>query len=69
MLMTYAQFCRIVTRAGGIGCTNREFIRAAHSLLSKVGRSLEHRNARHTWIRSGLMYLNDSRDLVARYRL
>lgn len=69
MQMPYSQYLRIETLAGGVGCTNREFIRSAHSLLVKVGRSRAQRDARHAWIRSGLAYLDDSRDVVHRLRL
>ena len=41
--MTYGQYCRIETKAGGVGCSDREFIRAAlyggfltHGALSRA---------------------------------
>lgn len=56
MQMTWAQFQRIETLAGGIAATNRAFIRAAHSRLSREGKARRNREARHAWIRSGLAY-------------
>lgn len=57
--MTFAQYCRIETAAGGISCTARQFIRAAHALLSDEGRGFAARSARHKWIRAGLAIRRD----------
>lgn len=54
--MTFAQYLRIETIAGGVGCTDRAFIKALHSRLSDRGKTREHRDWRHTLIRAGLEY-------------
>lgn len=59
--MTFAQYCRIETAAGGVHCTNREFIRAARALLSTDGKARAQRKARHMWIRDGLDQLESAR--------
>lgn len=60
--MIYSQYCRIETRAGGLGCTNVEFIRAAHkSLLSQSRFHHLYRADRHAWLREGLALLEKSR--------
>lgn len=59
--MQYAQYKRIETKAGGISATNREFIKAAHSVLSKQGKSRNCRINRHEWLRDGLLLLTTSR--------
>jgi len=58
--MTFAQFCRIETTAGGCLCTHREFIKAAHGLLSTDGKSRFFRDERHAWLREGLQMLDKS---------
>ena len=67
--MMYLQYQRIESVAGGITCTPREFVKAAHSKLSKVGKRAEHREARHLWLREGLKYLSDAKGFVRAYRL
>ena len=57
--MNDAQYMRIETLAGGLGCGNRAFIKAAHTLLSPLGRSRYRREVRHSWLREGLAKLND----------
>ena len=47
--------------AGGVACTNTQFIRAAHTTLSALGKSAQHREWRHKWLRDGLNYLDNSR--------
>ena len=59
--MTFGQYCRIETAAGGVTCSNRDFIRAAHTLLSGEGKSRARRGARHIWLRDGLDQLESSR--------
>lgn len=54
--MMYAQYCRIESAAGGVACTEREFIRACHGVLSPSGKSHERREWRHEWINEGLDY-------------
>ena len=59
--MTFAQYCRIETAAGGVRCSSRDFIRAARALLSCEGKSRAMRNARHIWLRDGLDQLENAR--------
>jgi len=54
--MPFSQFIRIETIAGGTMATNREFIKAAHSRLSKAGKSARSRKWRHAWLRAGLAH-------------
>jgi hypothetical protein len=59
-MMTYAQHLRILQRSSGrghVGVSRREYVRAAHGLLNKHGKSAAARHARHAWIRAGLEYL------------
>ena len=56
--MTSAQYMRIERKAGGKGCTCRQFIKACHTFLSAKGKSREMRETRHQWIREGLERLN-----------
>jgi len=58
--MTYGQYLRLETMAGGVGCTDKQFIAASHSAI-KNKYSRKERDARHAWIREGLAYLNKSR--------
>jgi hypothetical protein len=58
--MPYSQYLRLETIAGGVGCTNKQFIAACHSML-KNKYSRKERDARHAWMRDGLEYLNKSR--------
>ena len=60
--MMYAQYCRLESKAGGVSCTPREFIRACLSVLKKKSRySRTFRHQRHQWIRSGLAMRLDAR--------
>ncbi len=53
--MMFGQYCRIESRAGGVGCTEREFIRAALSMINKESRrSRDLRIPRRAWLRDGL---------------
>ena len=58
--MTYGQYLRLETMAGGVGCTDKQFIAACHSVL-KNKFSRDERDDRHRFIRNGLEYLNKSR--------
>ena len=60
--MQFSQYCRIETAAGGVGCTPRQFIKAAHGLLSPKGKNRQSREARHAWLREGLAMLGGARD-------
>ena len=62
--MMYAQYLRIERKAGGISCTNRDFITAAHTILSTEGKSSAMRKVRHCWLKAGMIYLINSRGLV-----
>ena len=60
--MFNAQYLRVERQAGGVGCTNAEFIRSAHTLLLKQSRFHHiHRAQRHAWLREGLALLEESR--------
>ena len=52
--MMQSQYMRVESKAGGVACTNREFIRTAHTVLSKAGKSLAMKKRRHRWLREGL---------------
>lgn len=53
--MMTSTYLRIETRAGGLGASPREFVRAAHkSLRPEVRRSFAHRSARHQFLRDVL---------------
>jgi hypothetical protein len=52
--MLFSQYCRIESKLGGIGSTDREFIRAALKLITAKARRRPMRAARHEWLRSGL---------------
>jgi len=54
--MNFAQYVRIETLAGGLGCSDRAFIKALHSRLSTEGKNRENRDWRHQLIREGLAY-------------
>jgi hypothetical protein len=58
--MLYSQYLRLETLAGGVGCTDKQFIAACHTYLKNKFSRAE-RDARHAWIRDGLAYLNKSR--------
>ncbi len=60
--MMFGQYCRIEARAGGVICTEREFIRAALSMIKPKSRfAREHREQRHQWLREGLALRLDAR--------
>jgi hypothetical protein len=61
MIMTFSQYCRIETAAGGTRCTNRQFIYAALQLVHDGGMRHEWRDMRHQWIKSGLYILEQNR--------
>jgi len=64
--MMFGQYCRIESRAGGVACTEREFIRAALSMIKKNARfgpiACEYRTGRHMWLRQGLEMRLKARD-------
>ncbi len=64
--MTFTQYCLIENKLGGIGSTDRQFIRQAHKAINKKARRARHaREARHQWLRSGL---DQKRAAEATYR-
>jgi len=64
--MMFGQYCRIESKAGGVACSEREFVRACLSMIKKRSRyAREFRTDRHVWIRSGLAMRVDAR---AEYR-
>ena len=62
--MTFGQYCRAEHAAGGVRCSNREFIRAARRVLSPYGKSREVRQQRQEWLRDGLKKLATNRLIV-----
>jgi hypothetical protein len=65
-MMFYSQYLRVEKQAGGVGCTDAEFIRSAHTLLLKRSRFHHiHRAQRHAWLREGLALLAQSRAMYA----
>ena len=63
--MTFAQYLKIETSLGGIGCTDKQFIQACHDyMLPQARRHNIYREARHSFIRDGLTYLNKARNLA-----
>jgi len=68
--MTFAQYLKIETSLGGIGCTNRQFIRACLDyILPQAKHHRLYRDARHAFIRDGLEYLDTARKLAFGNRL
>ena len=63
--MTFAQYLRIETSLGGVGCTNKQFIRGCLDfILPQAKHHHLYRTARHLFIRDGLAYLNKARGLA-----
>lgn len=69
MSMTFGQYQRIETAAGGIHCTAREFVKAARELIHDEGMGHEYRALRHVWLRSGLHMLKAQQHWVEEARL
>ena len=67
--MMYSQYCRIETKAGGVRCTDRAFVRACHTKLRASGKTREKRTIRHEWIREGLAIHHNEQDFVRKHRL
>ena len=67
--MIYSQYLRLETKAGGAACTDKQFIKACHTVLSDHGKSYKERMDRHNWIKQGLSLLNQVRkNLTAHYK-
>ena len=63
--MTFNQYLRIETSLGGMGCTNKQFIRGCLDfILPQAKHHHLYRTARHLFIRDGLVYLNKARRLA-----
>ena len=63
--MTFKQYCRIERSLGGVGCTDKQFIRACLDfILPQAKHHHLYRTARHLFIRDGLAYLNKARRLA-----
>ena len=56
--MQFAQYKRIESKAGGVHCTAKEFVKAAHTCLSLYGKGRQARKNRHEWLRGGFALLN-----------
>lgn len=54
--MNFEQYVRIEALAGGLGCTDRAFIKALRSRMPAEGRNRANREWRHNLIRAGLAY-------------
>lgn len=65
--MFITQYYRVESKAGGVSCTNREFIKAAHTILNKKGKTRAMRDQRHAWLRSGLAHLASARTVALRF--
>ena len=63
--MTFNQYLRIETSLGGVGCTDKQFIRGCLDFILPQARHHHiYRTARHLFIRDGLAYLNKARRLA-----
>jgi len=54
--MLYSQYLRIQTNAGGISASNRQIIKAVHSMLTAPALTHYHRTNRHTIINMALQH-------------
>ena len=65
LIMTFAQYLRIETSLGGIGCTDKQFIKAClEYMLPQARHHHIYRKGRHSFIRDGLAYLWKAQDLA-----
>ena len=63
--MTFNQYLRIETSLGGVGCTDKQFIRGCLDFILPQARHHHiYRTARHLFIRDGLVYLNKARRIA-----
>ena len=63
--MTFNQYLKIEASLGGVGCTDKKFIRACLDFILPQARHHHlYRTARHLFIRDGLAYLNKARRLA-----
>lgn len=61
IMITFSQYCRIETAAGGVFCSDREFIKAARALFHDGAMHHEWRARRHAFLRRGIAMLHESR--------
>ena len=54
--MLYSQYLRIQTKAGGLGASNRQIIKAVHSMLTAPALTYHNRANRHTIINMALQH-------------
>jgi hypothetical protein len=54
----YSQYLRIQTKAGGIGASNRQIIKAVHSMLKPSALTHNSRENRHKIIKMALHHHN-----------
>jgi len=60
--MTFKQYCKIESLAGGVGCTNRQFVKACIDYILPQARHHHlYRIGRHEFIRQGLELLEQSK--------
>ena len=67
-VMMHSQYLRIQSKAGSVFCTPKEFIKAAHSVLNKKGKSSQMRKERHLWLRSGLKQMSEQKGIYLYHR-
>jgi len=58
---SYSQYLRIEKRAGGVMASQKDVIKASRALMSKKGKSRQHRLARHEWVRSIIKQHNQAK--------
>jgi len=66
--MMHSQYLRIQSKAGNVFCTPKEFIKAAHFVLNKKGKSSQMRKERHLWLRSGLKQMSEQKCIYLYHR-
>mgnify|MGYP003664874446 CR=1 FL=1 len=54
IVMMFSRYLRIERKAGGVMCTDREFIKACRSMHNSYGLSHSCREARHEFIRDAM---------------
>lgn len=62
----FGQYCRVERKAGGVGCTERQLIRAARTFLTPSALTRALRAERHEWLRDLLSYRQEARKLARR---
>ena len=67
--MLFSQYCRLERYAGGLGCTDKEFIKACRRVMASKSLTRDSRDVRHAWIRLGLIHLHTNQDMIKQYRL